>query len=48
MSCVKENSVAFHLNSGRRVYKAPKSEAGKRTVAVPASIMPALVLRLDL
>lgn len=32
-------SVA-ELTSGQRVYKAPKSEAGKRTVAIPATVLP--------
>ncbi|MFJ5294022.1 tyrosine-type recombinase/integrase [Streptomyces sp. NPDC088348] len=31
------------LNSGQRVYKAPKSEAGKRTVAIPSSVLPVIV-----
>ncbi|MFG2457999.1 tyrosine-type recombinase/integrase [Streptomyces sp. NPDC048523] len=31
------------LNSGKRIYKAPKSEAGKRSVAIPNSILPMVV-----
>ncbi|MFF7367408.1 tyrosine-type recombinase/integrase [Streptomyces tricolor] len=35
------------LNSGERIYKAPKSEAGKRSVAIPRSIMPIVVAHMQ-
>ncbi|WP_078512026.1 tyrosine-type recombinase/integrase [Streptomyces sp. e14] len=34
------------LTSGQRVYKAPKSAAGKRLVAVPASVLPLLITHM--
>jgi integrase len=37
---IRVRGSVSELNSGKRVYKAPKSEAGKRTVSISASIMP--------
>jgi integrase len=45
---VRVRGSVSELNDGSRVYKAPKSEAGKRTVAIPQSLMPAVVLHLEL
>ncbi|WCH91614.1 hypothetical protein POD33_05475 [Streptomyces moderatus] len=40
---IRVRGSVSELNNGERIYKAPKSEAGKRTVAVPQSIMPMVV-----
>lgn len=45
---VRVRGAVSELNNGRRVYKAPKSEAGKRTVAIPQTLMPGITLHLDL
>ncbi|MFD5845581.1 tyrosine-type recombinase/integrase [Streptomyces chartreusis] len=37
---IRVRGSVSELNNGERIYKAPKSEAGKRTVAIPQSIMP--------
>ncbi|MBV7697597.1 site-specific integrase [Streptomyces sp. TRM70350] len=39
---IRVRGAVSELTSGRRVYKAPKSAAGKRLVAVPASVLPFL------
>ncbi|RPF33486.1 phage integrase family protein [Streptomyces sp. TLI_185] len=36
----------WELNNGKWIYKAPKSEAGKRSVAIPRSIMPVVVAHM--
>ncbi|WP_327291110.1 tyrosine-type recombinase/integrase [Streptomyces sp. NBC_01198] len=43
---IRVRGSVSELNSGKRVYKAPKSEAGKRSVAIPASIMPVVNVHL--
>ncbi|WP_433889338.1 tyrosine-type recombinase/integrase [Streptomyces sp. CA-111067] len=45
---IRVRRAVSELNDGRRVVKAPKSEAGKRTVAVPASLVPVLGTHLEL
>jgi integrase len=45
---IRVRGSVSELNSGKRVYKAPKSEAGKRTVSIPASIMPAVNVHMRL
>ncbi|MEU5252362.1 tyrosine-type recombinase/integrase [Streptomyces longwoodensis] len=39
---IRVRGAVSELTSGKRVYKAPKSAAGKRVVAVPASLLPVL------
>ncbi|RSS70287.1 site-specific integrase [Streptomyces sp. WAC06614] len=43
---VRVRGSISELNSGERIYKAPKSEAGKRSVAIPRSVMPAVVAHM--
>ncbi|MDT3397210.1 tyrosine-type recombinase/integrase [Streptomyces sp. B1866] len=45
---IRVRGAVSELTNGQRVYKAPKSEAGKRTVAVPASVLPVVRTHLDL
>ncbi|WP_327484850.1 hypothetical protein [Streptomyces sp. SLBN-115] len=40
---IRVRGSVSELNSGTRIYKAPKSEAGKRSVAIPQSVLPAVV-----
>jgi integrase len=44
---IRVRGSVSELNSGERIYKAPKSEAGKRTVAIPRSIMPTVKAHMD-
>ncbi|MFF2202081.1 hypothetical protein [Streptomyces sp. NPDC058145] len=37
---IRVRGSVSELNSGKRIYKAPKSEAGKWSVAIPRSILP--------
>ncbi|WP_306334222.1 site-specific integrase [Streptomyces sp. KL118A] len=43
---VRVRGSISELNNGERIYKAPKSEAGKRTVAIPKSILPVIVAHM--
>lgn len=43
---IRVRGAVSELTSGQRVYKAPKSAAGKRLVAVPASVLPVLVTHM--
>ncbi|WP_374028543.1 tyrosine-type recombinase/integrase [Streptomyces sp. NEAU-sy36] len=43
---VRVRGSVSELNSGKRIYKAPKSEAGKRSVAIPRSILPVVVAHM--
>jgi integrase len=43
---IRVRGAVSELTSGKRVYKAPKSAAGKRLVAVPASVLPLLVTHM--
>ncbi|KAF4405983.1 tyrosine-type recombinase/integrase [Streptomyces lycii] len=45
---VRVRQAVAELTNGQREIKAPKSEAGKRTVAIPAAIVPDLRRHLDL
>ncbi|MEU4032576.1 tyrosine-type recombinase/integrase [Streptomyces collinus] len=44
---IRVRGSVSELNSGKRIYKAPKSEAGKRSVAIPRSIMPIVVTHME-
>ncbi|MFF5402358.1 tyrosine-type recombinase/integrase [Streptomyces misionensis] len=43
---IRVRGSVSELNSGKRIYKAPKSEAGKRSVAIPRSILPVVVAHM--
>ncbi len=43
---IRVRGSVSELNSGERIYKAPKSEAGKRSVAIPRSVMPIVVAHM--
>ncbi|MFG2117939.1 tyrosine-type recombinase/integrase [Streptomyces sp. NPDC048710] len=43
---IRRRSVS-ELNSGKHLYKAPKSEAGKRSVAIPRSILPVVFTHME-
>lgn len=43
---IRVRGAVSELTSGQRVYKAPKSAAGKRLVAVPASVLPLLITHM--
>ncbi|MFD8393499.1 tyrosine-type recombinase/integrase [Streptomyces sp. NPDC059680] len=43
---IRVRGSVSELNSGKQIYKAPKSEAGKRSVAIPHSIMPVVVAHM--
>ncbi|MER6411145.1 tyrosine-type recombinase/integrase [Streptomyces humidus] len=45
---VRVRRAVAELNNGQREIKAPKSAAGKRTVAIPAAILPEIRVHLDL
>jgi integrase len=40
---IRVRGSVSELNDGQRLYKAPKSEAGKRTVAIPSSVLPVVI-----
>ncbi|MGM9384263.1 tyrosine-type recombinase/integrase [Streptomyces antibioticus] len=44
---VRVRRAVAELNNGQREIKAPKSAAGKRTVAIPAAIVPEIRAHLD-
>ncbi|MGW7420374.1 tyrosine-type recombinase/integrase [Streptomyces sp. NPDC054813] len=44
---IRVRGAISELTSGKRVYKAPKSAAGKRLVAVPASVLPFVVTHMN-
>ncbi|MFI1762431.1 tyrosine-type recombinase/integrase [Streptomyces sp. NPDC020800] len=43
---IRVRGSVSELNSGKHIYKAPKSEAGKRSVAIPRSILPVVVAHM--
>ncbi|MFJ4519740.1 tyrosine-type recombinase/integrase [Streptomyces sp. NPDC088810] len=43
---IRVRGSVSELNNGERIYKAPKSEAGKRSVAIPRSILPAVAAHM--
>ena len=47
-AAVRVRRSVAELNNGQREIKAPKSAAGKRTVAIPAAIVPDLRVHLEL
>ncbi|MER6160440.1 tyrosine-type recombinase/integrase [Streptomyces sp. NPDC001868] len=47
-AAVRVRRAVAELNNGQREIKAPKSAAGKRTVAIPAAIVPDLRVHLEL
>jgi integrase len=47
LRAVRVRRAVAELNNGQREIKAPKSAAGKRTVAIPAAIVPEIRAHLD-
>ncbi|MFH8774908.1 tyrosine-type recombinase/integrase [Streptomyces sp. NPDC017958] len=44
---IRVRGSVSELNSGKHLYKAPKSEAGKRSVAIPRSILPVVFTHME-